>query len=186
MTTHGLTGLTVAHLPRTKGGDLTRLSWRGWHVDLDEHRVTVPVQPIAGKNIDDLDLLLGAGYRMLNITTPARLSPLPQLRDRLPDAMIAQIVAVLQSAQRLADTDCRREAFDVYDCTSRASRDAGMSVPYAPLIRSLRAALPPGMGNLAAYDRCARSTDVHDLYTEAIRSWRGQAAVDSGVSTRIA
>lgn len=128
MTTHGLTGLTVAHLPRTKGGALTRLSWRGWHVDLDEDRVTVPAQPIAGKNIDDLDLLLGAGYRMLNIAAPVRLSPLPKLRDRLLDAMIAQIVAVLQSAQHLADIDCRREAFDVYGCTSRAWRDAGMSV----------------------------------------------------------
>ena len=78
----GLPGLAVAHLPRIRGGDLTRLSWRGWHVDLDQHRVTVPAQPIAGKNIDDLDLLLGAGYRMLNIATATRLSPLPQLRDR--------------------------------------------------------------------------------------------------------
>jgi hypothetical protein len=58
MTTHGLTGLAVAHLPRIRGGDLTRLSWRGWHIDLDEQRVTVPSQPVAGKNIDDFDLLL--------------------------------------------------------------------------------------------------------------------------------
>jgi hypothetical protein len=103
MTTHGLTGLAVAHLPRIRGGDLTRLSWRGWHIDLDEQRVTVPAQPVAGKNIDDLDLLLGAGYRMLTIATAARLILLPQLRDRLPDSMITQIVAVLQSAQRIAD-----------------------------------------------------------------------------------
>lgn len=46
MTTHGLTDLTVAHLPRTKVGELTRLSWRGWHVDLDGYRVTVPAQPV--------------------------------------------------------------------------------------------------------------------------------------------
>ncbi|SBS76620.1 hypothetical protein MHPYR_340029 [uncultured Mycobacterium sp.] len=185
-TTPGLTGLAVAHLPRIRGGDLTRLSWRGWHVDLDQHRVTVPVQPIAGKNIDDLDLLLGAGYRMLDIATAARLSPLPQLRVRLPESMITQIVAVLQSAQRIADIDSHRGVFDVYECTSRAWRDSGMSIPYAVLLRSLRAVLPPGVGNLAGYDRCARPTDVHDLYTAAIHRWRGQDASTRGVSTQIA
>jgi hypothetical protein len=184
--THGLTGLAVAHLPRIRGRDLTRLSWRGWHVDLDAQRVTVPAQPIDDKNIDDLDRLLGAGYRMLNTTTAARLSPLPQLRDRLPDSLITQIIAVLQSAQRLADIDCRRGAFDIYECTGRAWRDAGMSIPYAFLMRSLRAALPPGVGNLAAYNRCAHPAAVHDLYTAAIRRWRGQDASARGVSTQIA
>jgi hypothetical protein len=110
----------------------------------------VPTQPIAGKNMDDLDLLLGTGYRMLNIATSPRLSPLPQLRNRLPDAMVAQIIAVLRAARNLADMDCRRRAFDIYECTSRAWQDAGMSVPYALLLRSLRAALPPGVGTLAA------------------------------------
>jgi hypothetical protein len=185
-TTHGLTGLAITHLPRIRGGDLTRLSWRGWHVDLDQHRATVPAQPIAGKNIDDLDLLLRAGYRMLNIATAARLSPVPKLRDRLPETMITEIVEVLQSAQRTADIDCRRGAFDVYECTSRAWRDAGMSIPYAVLMRSLRAALPPGVGNLATYDRAARPAAVYDLYSAAIVSWRGQDVPARDVSTQIA
>jgi hypothetical protein len=123
---------------------------------------------------------------MLSIATAARLSALPQLRDRSPDTMIAQIVAVLQSARRIADIDCRRAAFDIYECTSRAWRDAGMSIPYPLLMRSLRAALPPGLGELAAYDRCARPTAVHDLYTAAIHRWRGQGASTRGVSTQIA
>ena len=156
MTTHGLTGLNVTHLPRIKGEDQTRLSWRGWHVDLDGQRVTVPAQPIAGKNTADLDLLLGAGYRMLDITTAARLSPLPQLRGRIPDGMITQIVEILQAAQRIAETDCHRQAFDVYDCTNRAWHDAGMPVPYALLMRSLRAALPPAVGVLGGGGRHVR------------------------------
>jgi hypothetical protein len=186
MTADGLTGVVVAHVPSVKGGELTRLSWRGWHIDLDGQRVTVPAQLIADKSMEDLDLLLGAGYRMLNIATAPRLSPLPQLRDRLPDVMVAQIVAILRSAQRIADIDCRRRAFDIYNCTRRAWQDAGMSVPYALLLRSLRAALPPGVGTLAAYDRWARATAVHDLYTAAISSWRGDDAPTSRVSSQIA
>lgn len=186
MTTHGLTGLNVTHLPRIKGEDQTRLSWRGWHVDLDGQRVTVPAQPIAGKNTADLDLLLGAGYRMLDITTAARLSPLPQLRGRIPDGMITQIVEILQAAQRIAETDCHRQAFDVYDCTNRAWHDAGMPVPYALLMRSLRAALPPAVGTLAAYDRRTSAAAVRDLYTAAIDIWRTSDATTSRVARHIA
>ena len=180
------TGIDVAHLPHTRGGELTRLSWRGWHVELHGQRVTVPTQPINGKNSDDLDLLLGAGYRMLHIATAPRLSPLAHLRGRLPENMVAQIVAVLRCARRLAEIDCRREAFDVYDCTSRAWQDAGMSIPYALLLRSLRAALPPGMGALADYDRRASATAVHALYSSAIDLWRTGAATTSHLSWRIA
>lgn len=186
MNTHGLTGLTVTHLPGTKGEDLTRLSWRGWHVDLDGQRVTVPTQPIAGKNTADLDLLLGTGYRMLGIETAPRNSPLPRVRDRLPDNAITHIVETLQSAQRIADAACRRGAFDVYDCTSQAWQDAGMSVPYAWLIRSLRAALPPAVGTLAAYDCRTSAAAVRDLYTAAIDIWRTSDATTSRVTRHIA
>lgn len=186
MTTHGLPGPSVTHLRSTKGDDLTRLSWRGWHVDLGGQRVTVPSQPIAGKNTADLDLLLGTGYRVLGIATAPRNGPLPYVRDRLPDNTITHIVETLQSAQRIANAACRRGAFDVYDCTSQAWQDAGMAVPYAWLMRSLRAALPPGAGNLAVYDRRASAAAVHDLYATAIRSWRRQDGSTPAASMHIA
>jgi hypothetical protein len=53
------TGIGFEHLHHIKRGQVTRLTWNGWLVDIDGTSVTVALQDSAGKTIADLATLLG-------------------------------------------------------------------------------------------------------------------------------
>jgi hypothetical protein len=91
----------VRHIKR---GLLTRLTWRGWAVDIDGANVTVPLQDSAGQTTADLATLLGAAYRTIGTPIARGRGPLTRRRTILPAPMIGEIVAVLRSAQSIADT----------------------------------------------------------------------------------
>ena len=173
MAAEQLNDIGVTHLTHPRGGNFTRLSWRGWHVDLDGQRVTVPTQISAGKSIEDLDALLRTGYRMLNIPIGHRARVDSLMAGRLPDALVEKIIEILWSAQHRAASHCGPAPFDVYQCTRRAWEDADMAVPYALLLSSLRAVLPPAAGSLADYTDTAGPAATSALYGRAIDMWCG-------------
>jgi hypothetical protein len=168
MATTSLPGLAEEPTHHPARGQITRLSWRGWHVHLDGESVRVPVQDGDGKSIDDLDDLLTAAYRMLNIPIARRPSTLAALRAGLPAPLTGRVVQILRAAQRLADNRWGSRSSGVYDCTHQAWQDAGMGVPYTLLVTALRAALPQPGASLADYHHTATAAALHTLYDHAV------------------
>jgi hypothetical protein len=162
-----ITGIDVHHAQHPKRGQVTRLCWQGWQVDIDGLSVSVPPQDTTG-TIDDLATLLGAAYRMLDIPIIRRPHPLTVLRAAPPEPLAAELVAILSAAQHIADRRWDRRASDVYACTSQAWQDAGMTVPYALLLATLRAALPQAASSLAGYEYVPNAQPLHTLYDRAI------------------
>lgn len=168
MTTADLTGLAVEHTDHPKRGQITRLTWRGWQVNLDGLTVCVPQQASPGNNIDDLATLLHAAYRMLNIPVVRRRSAQAILRTGLPAPLAVATAQTLRAAQHVADKRWNRISFDVYACTKQAWLDAGMQVPYAVLVSTLRAALPQPGSSLTEHNHTATAAAIHALYDRAI------------------
>ena len=161
----------IEHVHHIKRGQVTRLTWNGWMVDIDGVSVTVPVQETAGKTIADLGTLLGAAYRMVDIPIARGIAPLTRIRSHLPAPTVRELVDVLRAAQEIAENDWHRHRFDIYRCISRAWHDADMPVPHTLLIMTLRAALPPAT-TLADYDHQATPRAIHALFDHAIEIWR--------------
>lgn len=170
MTTEHRADIDVQHVEHPKRGQVTRLTWRGWQVDMDALSVTVPPQQTTART-DDLDTLLRAAYRMLDIAVVRPRRPLTALRVALPEPLAADLVAVLRAAQRIVDRRWDRRSTDVYAATSQAWQDAGMTVPHALLVATLRAALPPAATSLADYEHAAGAQALHTLYDHAIGLW---------------
>jgi hypothetical protein len=163
--------IAIEHVHHTKRGEITRLAWKGWMVDIDGVSVTVPLQDTAGKTIADLGTLLGAAYRMVNIPIARGPAPLARIRADLPAVKVREVVDVLRAAQAIAENDCHRRTFDIYGCISRAWRNADMPVPHTLLIATLRAALPPAT-TLADYTHQATLRGIQALFDQAIELWR--------------
>jgi hypothetical protein len=170
MTTEHLAGIDVQHVEHPKRGQLTRLTWHGWQVDFDALSVTVPPQQNPART-GDLDTLLRAAYRMLDIAVVHQRRPLTAVRAELPEPLAAELVAVLRAAQRIVDRRWDRRSTDVYAATSQAWQDADMTVPYALLVATLREALPPTATNLADYEHAASPQALYALYDGAISLW---------------
>ncbi len=64
----------------------------------------------------------------------------------------------------------------MYACTKQAWRDAGMPVPYAALVTTLRAALPQPGSSLADHNHTATAAAIHTLYDQAIGLCAGRPA----------
>jgi hypothetical protein len=158
----------VRHIKR---GLLTRLTWRGWAVDIDGANVTVPLQDSAGQTTADLATLLGAAYRTIGTPIARGRGPLTRRRTILPAPMIGEIVAVLRSAQSIADTHWHWQSFDVYQCLGAAWAEGEALLPHELLVATLRAALPANT-TLADYNYHASSATIHRLFDDAIRIWR--------------
>jgi hypothetical protein len=175
-----ITGIKVNHAHHPKHGQITRLSWRGWQVDLDGLSVCVPLQDSTGTSIDDLATLLCAAYRMLRIPVVRRPSALAVLRRGLPTTLAAEVAQILRAAQAVADKHWDRRPFDIYACTKQSWQDAGMSVPYAALVTTLRAALPQPGSSLAEHNHTATAAAIHTLYDHAISLCRaGRPAAET-------
>jgi hypothetical protein len=171
-------GLEYVH--HIKRGLLTRLTWRGWAVDIDGPNVTVPPQNSAGKTTADLATLLGAAYRMIGTPIARGRGPLTRPRTSLPAPMIEEIVAVLRSARAIADTHWHWRSVDVYQCL-RAAWEADESLPHELLVATLRAALPANT-TLADYTHRASAATIRTLFDAAIRIWR-QAPPSAGTGS---
>ena len=163
----GLAGMHAEHTQHPTRGPATRLSWRGWQVDLGERAVWVPVQHSTGKNIDDLGALLDAAHRILDIPVAGRPAHQRALRSGLPVPVAAELLRALCIAQRLADRHWNRTTFDLYACTGRAWQEAGMRIPYALVLTTLRAALPQPGTSLADFNHSATHATIHALYDHA-------------------
>jgi hypothetical protein len=166
-------GIAVATVHHPKRGQVTRLNWRGWQVDLDGLSVSVPAQHSAEAQLDDLAGLLNAAYRMLGIAVLPRTQSLFGLRATLPEVLSADVVTILRAAQRIAEQSWNRRSFDVYACTSQAWQDAGAPVPYTLLLDTLRAALPPDRASLTEYNDTSGDLAMQTLYDQAISMWHG-------------
>jgi hypothetical protein len=94
----------IEHVHHIKRGQVTRLTWNGWMVDIDGVSVTVPVQDTAGKAIADLGTLLGAAYRMVDIPIARGIAPLTRIRSHLPDPTVRDLVDVLRAPRRSPKT----------------------------------------------------------------------------------
>jgi hypothetical protein len=94
--------------------------------------------------------------------------------------MIEEIVAVLRSAQAVADTHWHWRSFDVYQCL-RAAWEADESLPHELLVATLRAALPANT-TLADYTHHASGAAIRTLFDAAIRIWR-QAPHSAGTGS---
>jgi hypothetical protein len=97
--------------------------------------------------------------------------PLTRPRTTLPAPMIEQIVAVLRSAQAVADTHWHWRTFDVYQCLGAAWEASEASLPHELLVATLRAALPANT-TLADYTHHASGAAIRTLFDDAIRIWR--------------
>ena len=160
----------IEHVHHIKRGQVTRLTWNGWMVDIDGVSVTVPVQETAGKAIADLGTLLGAAYRMVDIPIARGIAPLTRIRSHLPaHGPRARRRPACRPGDR--QNDWHRHRFDIYRCISRAWHDADMPVPHTLLIMTLRAALPPAT-TLADYNHQATPRAIHALFDHAIEIWR--------------
>lgn len=152
------------HRPgRTQLG--TRLSYRGWLVDVDPSRGTVslPNQPVPpASSVDDLAVCIDAAQTL----TRRRARPVPAATPTPPPPAQA-LATVLQSAKHIAREQWHPTRFDIYQCTSQAWTDADMPVPHTALIRVLRRALPPNVLLIDFNDNSTRA-QICDLYDNAI------------------
>jgi hypothetical protein len=165
------TEIGVEYVHHVKRGVLTRLTWGWWAVDIDGPNVTVPPQSSAGKTTADLATLLGAAYTMIGTPIARGRGPLTPPRTNLPAPMIEQIVAVLRSAQAIAESHWHWRTFDVYECLGAAWEASEASLPHELLVATLRAALPANT-TLADYTHRASAATIRTLFDAAIRIWR--------------
>jgi len=107
--------------------------------------------------------------------------PLTRPRTILPAPMIEQIVAVLRSAQAIADTHWHWRTFDVYQCLGAAWEADDASLPHELLVATLRAALPANT-TLADHTYHASAATIRALFDDAIRIWR-QAPHSAGTGS---
>jgi hypothetical protein len=168
----------VEHVQHPKRGQVRRLTFHGWLVDIDGTNVTVPEQHSAGKTVADLATLLGAAYKMINTPITRSADAEPRIRDVLPAPIVGELIHVLQAAQAIADERWHRSTFDIYQCTRLAWQNAGMMLPHTLLITTLRAALPPAT-TLADYNHAAVARTIHALFDDAINIWRRRLAPQS-------
>lgn len=185
MTAELITGIEVDHAHHPKRGQITRLSWHGWQVDIDGLSVSVPLQDSTGRTTTDLATLLQAAYRMLNIAVPRPPDLAAMVRAGLPKPMAEDLASTLRSAQQIADSHWHRRSFDIYACTSQAWHESGMKLPYALLMATLRAALPQPGSSLADFNDTATASAIHALYEGAIARCSTTRRV-SGTTSRIA
>ncbi|OBJ10874.1 hypothetical protein [Mycobacterium sp. 1465703.0] len=171
------TNITVEHAEDLKRGHVTTVSSGGWCVTISGPNVTVPGQDSAGKSIEDLAALLQAAYRMAATPINSGIGLLARVRTSLSEPLMADLVAVLRAAQRLAAQQWNRASRDVYRCLALAWRNTGMAVPYTLLVAALRAGLPPST-TLCDFNSDANLHSVHALFEIAIaRLTNGAAAV---------
>lgn len=186
MTAELITGIAIDHAHHPKRGQITRLSWHGWQVDLDGLSVSVPQQDSTGTTTTDLAILLQAAYRMLNIAVPRPPDLAAMVRGGLPKPMADDLVSTFRAAQHIADVHWHRRSFDIYACTSQAWHDSGMKLPYALLIATLRSALPQPGSSLADFNDTATASAIHTLYEHAITLCSTARPVSHGTTSRIA
>lgn len=172
----------IEHVHHPKHGQIRRLTFNGWLVDVDGTNATVPEQHSAGKTVADLATLLGAAYKMMNTPITRSADAEPRLRAVLPAPIVGELIRVLRAAQAIADERWHRSTFDIYQCTRLAWQNAGMMLPHTLLITSLRAALPPAT-TLADYNHAATARTIHALFDDAISIWRRRLAPQSTASS---
>ena len=176
--------IAVTQADHPKRGHVTRLTWHGWHVDIDDQSVSVPTQPSDGKNIEALATLLNAAYRTLNIPTARRHWPAAAVWSGLSEPLAAATETILRAARALAAAQWSLRSFDIYACTRQAWLATNQRVPHALLITALRAALPQPGASLAEYNDTATRTAILALYDRAIELCRAGHTVSR--TTRIA
>lgn len=153
----------------THGAQITRLTFRGWIVDVDRGEVTIPRQRVsAGKAIADLAVCVQAAHTLARKhqqrAPSAETVATPSSR---PESAQQRLAAVLRAARDIAEQQWRPVSNDVYACTRQAWEDADMNVPYAALLRALRAVLPAGT-NLMEFNDEATGSAICALYDRAI------------------
>jgi hypothetical protein len=139
---------------------ITELRFAGWTVHVDGAAVTVPSQDITGKAIEDLGYCLHKAYVLAEVRIGSRL-------PALEPALVPELIATLQHARRIAASCWAAHSHDVYHCTRQAWEQDGMAVPYAALIRALRAALPQRT-TLIDYTDHADLPQICQLYARAV------------------
>jgi hypothetical protein len=139
---------------------IKRLRFGGWTVHVDRAAVTVPSQDIAGKAIEDLAYCLHEAYVLAGV----RIASGPPVYG---PALADDLTATLHHAQQIAQKQWSARSRDVYRCTRDAWEETCMAVPYALLIRSLRAALPERT-TLIDYNDHGDRDQVCGLYARAI------------------
>lgn len=169
------TNLTVEHLRDLKRGRITAVSAGGWLVKIFGPNVTVPAQDSAGKCIDDLAALLQAAYQIAGTPINSGIGSLARVRASLPEPLLAELVEVLRSAQRIADQQWNRASRDAYQCLELAWRNTSMHVPYTLLVAALRTALPPAT-TLCDFNNEANVHTIHALFESAIAALERSAA----------
>jgi hypothetical protein len=167
--------LTVEHIQDLKRARITAVSSGGWLVKICGPNVTVPEQDSAGKSIDDLAALLQAAYRTAGTPINCGIGSLGRVRASLPETLVSDLVAVLRSAQRIADEQWNRASRDVYRCLELAWRNTAMHVPHTLLIAAVRAALPPAT-TLCDFNSNANVHTIHALFDTAIAALKHGAA----------
>lgn len=162
----GAPAIEITHFePPIKGAQITELRCNGWAVRIAGAAVTVPSQDLGGKAVEDLAYCLSKAYALANVHIP------PQPSTLRPEAIRA-LTATLAQAARIAKAHWSPRSCDIYRCTRAAWEHDGMRVPYAALIRSLRAALP-ARTTLIEYNDYAHRNLICQLYAHAIAALEG-------------
>lgn len=157
----GAPAIELTHFePPIKGAQITELRCNGWAVRIAGVAVTVPSQDLAGKSAEDLAYCLAKAYALANVHI------VPQPSALRPEA-IAALTKTLAQARHIAKAHWSPRSCDIYRCTRQAWEQDGMRVPYALLIRSLRAALPEHT-TLIDYNDHAHRDLIGQLYARAI------------------
>lgn len=167
------TELGVDHVQLT-AGPATRLSWRGWLVDVyPSGAITVPEQTAADKAITDLNTLLVTAYARTGTpihhgysADPAQWAAHSATTDR--SQIRGDAIAALRAGRGIAQQLWSPRKFSVYACAEHGWRQTEMRAPYAVIMAALRAALPPHM-TLGYYnDHAPSRRAIPDLFAAAI------------------
>lgn len=155
----------------------TRVEVRGWIVEVVGEAVVIPQQVLSpGMMVWDLAECLAAATTLArNHQREARPHRRQQTRSRRHSPW--PIAAILVRARDIAATTWHRVHHDIYDCTFQAWEEActavpwqqaHLTVPYAAVVRALRAGrIDPSQPLIAVNDRSTRR-DVLSLYTRAL------------------
>ncbi|GAA2401593.1 hypothetical protein [Mycolicibacterium llatzerense] len=129
--------VAIEHVHHPKHGPVSRLSRRGWSVDItDTGAVVVPVQTTSGKTTADLRYLLSAAYAMAE-------APLQGAYEPVTASTVEHVIAALRAGYAAALASTRPTQIDVYQCAAAGWDRTGQNAPYRLVIDALRAALPP-------------------------------------------
>lgn len=161
------TNVTVEHAEDLKRERVTTVSSGGWCVRISGPNVTVPVQDSAGKPIEDLASLLQTAYRMAGTPINSGIGSLARVRASLSEPLLADLVAVLRAAQRLAASNGTGHHATSIDASHWRGATPAWRCRTPFWSRPLRAGLPPST-TLCDFNSDANVHSVHALFEIAI------------------